>query len=125
MSRRPTCRTIRSAKEEEIAGLIERGTWKVVPRSELPETANIMNGRFVLSIKNAGTEEEVFKARYLIRGYRDKMKTSLVHNSPTSRKASTKLLVGLAAFFGFQLFSTDVTQALFTISRGPHARGLP
>jgi hypothetical protein len=107
----PRAELFRPAKEKEIAGLIERGTWKVDLRSQLPENANIMNGRFVLSNQSAGTEEEVFNARYVIQGYRDKMKTSLVHNSPTSRKAST-ILVGLAAVFVFRLFATDVTQAV-------------
>jgi Reverse transcriptase (RNA-dependent DNA polymerase) len=34
-----------------------------------------------------------------------------VHNSPTLRQSSIRLLVCLAACFGFQIFSTDISQA--------------
>jgi hypothetical protein len=37
-------------KQKEIQGLIERGTWKVVLKDEMPENPNIMGGRFVLTI---------------------------------------------------------------------------
>lgn len=39
------------------------------------------------------------------------MKTSLVHDTATSRQHSTTMLVGLASLLGFWMFSTDVTQA--------------
>ena len=100
-----------AAKEKEIRGLIERGTWKLVAKDEVPNNANIMGGRFVLAIKDEGTQKEVWKARFIVQGYRDKLKTSLVHDSASSRQFSTRLLVGLAAIFGFRLFSTDVTRA--------------
>ena len=101
----------KAAKQNEIRGLVERGTWKIVMKDEVLKDANIMGGRFVLAIKDQGTSKEVWKARFIVQGYKDKLKTSLVHNSPTSRQYSTRILVGLAAIFGFRLFSTDVTQA--------------
>ena len=33
--------------QKEIEGLLKRKTWKIVVRSEVPEKANILNGRFV------------------------------------------------------------------------------
>lgn len=107
----PRARMFDEAKAKEIRGLIDRGTWKVVFRREVPHGANIMGGRFVLAIKEGGTDKELYKARYVVQGFRDKMKTSLVHDSATSRQASARVLVGLAAAFEFELFSTDVTQA--------------
>jgi Reverse transcriptase (RNA-dependent DNA polymerase) len=53
----------------------------------------------------------MFKAIFVVRGYRDKLKTRIVHDAKTSRISSARLLVGLAAVFGFRLFSVDVTQA--------------
>jgi hypothetical protein len=100
-----------SAKKKEIAGLICRGTWKVVLKEELEPDANIMSGRFVLSIKNSGTNEEMLKARFVAQGYRDKAKTSLVHDAALARQSSARVLVGLAAVFGFRLYSTEVQQA--------------
>jgi len=82
-----------------------------VNKENVPKDANILGGRFVLSIKDEGTNKEVWKARYVVQGFRDKMKTSLVHDNATARPHSTRILVGLASSFGFRLFSTDVTQA--------------
>lgn len=65
----------------------------------------------MLSIKDEGTSREIFKAYYFVQGFRDKLKTSLVHDSATAKRSSTKILVGLAAAFGFRLFITDVCQA--------------
>lgn len=107
----PRAKLFDQAKAKEIQGLIQRGTWKVVLRREVPLNANVMGGRFVLAIKDGGTGKELYKARYVVQGFRDKMKTSLVHDSATSRQASARILVGLAAAFEFELFSTDVTQA--------------
>jgi hypothetical protein len=99
------------AKREEIQGLIDRGTWRVVAKEEVSDNANILEGRFVLAIKDEGTDKEVWKERFVVQGYRDHLKTSLVHVTATSRQHSSRVLVGLAAIFGFNLFSTDATQA--------------
>ena len=80
-------------------------------RNEIPDNANVLNGRFVLTIKDSGTKSEVWKARYVVQGHKDKMKRSFVHDTSNARQFSIKLLVGIAALFGFRLFSTDVTQA--------------
>jgi hypothetical protein len=77
----------------------------------MPENPNIMGGRFVLTIKDSGTSKEIYKARNVVQGFRDKKKPSLVHDASTSKQQSTKLLIGLAANFGNRIFSTDVTQA--------------
>eukprot|EP00171_Calliarthron_tuberculosum_P009450 IDg9450t1 len=99
------------AKTKEIEGLIKRGTFKVDLKSEMPDNPNLLGGRFVLSIKDEGSKREIWKARFVVQGYRDKMKTSLVHDISTARHHSIRMLIGLAAIFGFRLFSTDVTQA--------------
>jgi hypothetical protein len=99
------------AKRSEIKGLMTRGTWKVVLRDEMPAGANLMSDRFKLAIKNVSTNEETFKAIFVVKGYRDKLKTRLVHDATTSRISSARLLVGLATVFSFRLLSVDVNQA--------------
>jgi hypothetical protein len=47
----------------ELLGLLERGTFKVVLREEIPKNAPVMKGRFVLVINNRDTDQEVYKAR--------------------------------------------------------------
>jgi hypothetical protein len=79
-------------------------------KDEMPENPSIMGGRFVLTMKDSGTSKEIYKARYVVQGFRDKKKTSLVHDAYTSKQQSSKLLIGLAASFGYRIFSTDVTQ---------------
>ena len=107
----PRASQFADAKRKEIQGLIDRGTWKVVLKDELPDDANILKGRFVLAIKDGGTDKEIWKARYVVQGYKDHLKQSLVHDATTAGNYSVRMLVGLASLFGFRLYSTDVTKA--------------
>lgn len=88
-----------------------RKVWKVVRKEDLPPNGNILWGRFVLSIKDPETDDEIWKARFVAQGYIDKEKQYLVHDTVTSRQYSSRILIGLASTHGFKLFSTDVTQA--------------
>ena len=99
------------AKKEEIASLVKRGTWKIVVQEELPEDSNIISGRFVVTIKDVETDQPYFKARFVAQGHRDKEKSSLIHNSTTVRQSSIRILLSLAACFGFRIWSMDVNNA--------------
>jgi Reverse transcriptase (RNA-dependent DNA polymerase) len=98
-------------REHEIKGLRDRETWQVVARSDVPENANLLGGRFVMTIEEANTDKEVVKARYVVQGHRDRGKAFLVHNSTNMRQASTKIILCIAAIFGFRVWTHDVTQA--------------
>lgn len=104
------------AKKKELKGLCDRGTFQVVLKKEVPNDANVLGGRVVLSIKDEGTEREVRKARFKVKGYRDKVKISLVHESANSIHHSVRLLIRLASIFGFRLSNTDVMQSPDTAS---------
>ena len=67
----------RAAKQMELKGLIEKGTWELVCKSEVPKNVNILGGRFVPAIKDGVMKDEVWKARFLVRGYRGKLKCFL------------------------------------------------
>ncbi len=58
---RAMCPKMRAAIQKEISGLLERGTFKIVLRSEVPEGANILGGRLVLCIKDVNTGEEKYR----------------------------------------------------------------
>ena len=90
--------------KEEIEGLIKRGTWKVVCREEIPENANILGSRWVLTIKDEGTNRERWKARFVVKVYDDIMKSRLVHDISTARHHSVRILVAIAAIFGMRIF---------------------
>ena len=113
----------RAARKKELKGFIEKGTWKLVCKSEVPRNTNILGGRFVLAIKDEGTKDEVWKALFVVQRYRDKLKTSLVQDTATPRQHSTRILIGLAAICGFRLFSTDVTQAYLQSTENPMRDG--
>ena len=100
-----------SAIEAELRGLRDRGVFKVVKQQSLPQDANILGGRFVLSIKDHGTPQEKLKARYVVQGHTDADKNVLVHNTTTLRQASVRLVVSIAAILGYRLWSQDITQA--------------
>lgn len=101
----------KKARKKELEDLIRRGTWKVVAYDEIPKNANIMTGGFVITIKDTETDTPRFKARFVIHGNRDKDKNALVHTSTTVKHSSTRLLVALAACFGFRIWSQDISQA--------------
>jgi len=108
---RTNCDDAKAAKEKELQDLLRRGTWKVIAHDELPKNANIVTGGFVVTIKDTETNNPRFKARFVIHGNRDKDKNALVHTSSTVKHSSTRLLIALAACFGFRLWSQDVSQA--------------
>ena len=100
-----------AAKEKEITGLQANGTYEVVFKEDVASDANILGGRFVLSIKDKNTDNEITKARFVVQGHRDKDKNKLVHTSTNLWHHSIRLINALAAVFGFRVWSQDVTQA--------------
>ena len=107
----PRAASFDQAKRDEIEGLIERGTFRLVLRADTERTANIIPSRFVLAIKTSDDGTEVYKARFVLGGHRDKEKSSLVHNATNLRASSIRMLVALATAFGFDIWSTDINQA--------------
>jgi Reverse transcriptase (RNA-dependent DNA polymerase) len=100
-----------AAKRKKIAGLIARNTWKIVCKQDVRDSANILDGRFILTIKDVNTGNQFFKARYVVQGHKDCEKAQLVHNSTTLTQSSTNLILSFAALFRFRVWNQDVTQA--------------
>jgi Reverse transcriptase (RNA-dependent DNA polymerase) len=70
-----------------------------------------MKGRFVLVIKNRETDQEVYKARYVVQGFLDPLKQRAAHNSPNLRQDTSRLVLALASICGFEVWTLDVNQA--------------
>ena len=109
----PRCSTdmFAKAKEHEVKNLEARGTWKVVKRDSVPHGANLLSGKFVLSLKNANSPREKAKARYVAQGFKDLEKPFLVHNTTALRQSSIKLILSVASLLNFRVFTHDITQA--------------
>lgn len=99
------------ARAKEVCGLLKRKAFKVVCKDEVANDANILGGRFVLAIKNAETEEPLFKARFVVQGHTDAEKNMLVNAATNVKHVSVRLLIAMAAVFGFRVWTQDVAQA--------------
>ena len=108
-------------KRKELQGLINRGVFRVVIRQELPADANIVPSRYVLAIKHGESGQTRLKARFVIGGHRDRQRQQLVHDSPTVRPESTRMLVALATILGLPLVLADWAQG-YAQSQSPLLR---
>ena len=101
------------AKRNELLGLIEKGTFRIVLKEDMEKEGhnlNVILSRFVLTIKeNDGITK--YKARFVLGGHKDRDKNRIVHNSTTLRHSSVRVWMALATIMGFDIWSSDVTQA--------------
>ena len=89
------------AKRDEIKRLLQRGTFSIILREEVPKDANILPDRLFLALKSADDGQVNFKARYVVGGHRDRMKGPMVHTAATLQPQSIRLLLALAPIHGF------------------------
>ena len=94
---------ITEAKKKEMRNLLGSGTFKVIPKQDIPSDANIIPGRFVLAIKSTEDGEVKFKARYVIGDHRDKDKNLTVHTATTLQPQSIRLLLALSNMHDFDI----------------------
>ena len=94
---------INEARRKEIKSLLERGTFKVIVRQEVPPDGNVLPGRFVLAIKSTEDCRIKYMARYVIGGHRDRLKHMMIHNASTLQLQSIRLLLALAGIHGFDI----------------------
>lgn len=73
-------------------------------KNNLAHTASILEGKFVLEIKDEETNSEVWKAWLVVQVYRDKSKTSLVHNSAAIRQYFIRVLIATSTTLKLQVF---------------------
>lgn len=99
------------AEESVGNGLKTRKIWIVIPKHEVREDSLVMWGRFILTLKNVGTPEEIAKAKYISQGYKDGRKQYFVYDTKMLRASSIRLILSVSAVMNFRLFSHNVTQA--------------
>ena len=71
------------AIKSEVQDWIRQGTFKVIPREDMPDGANALIARFVLAIKLTADRDLKYKAQYVVGGHRDIMKHFMVQIAQT------------------------------------------
>lgn len=102
---------------------MRRKIWKTVDIKDIPPDANIIGGRFILTLENFQTPQVTTKVRNISQGYSDFEKSFIVHDISALCPASIRLLLSVAAYRKLRLFSFDMTQA-YLQSREPLSRKL-
>ena len=106
--------TFSESRNKEINGLLEKGVFKIINRSEIPHGTRIFNSRFVDEIKNSGTNKAFEKSRLVVQAYNDHGKDLVLTQSPTIQRVSQRLILALTAMLkgnGMDLYLRDITQA--------------
>lgn len=65
----------------------------------------------MITFKDVETENQLFKARFVAHGNRDKEKEILVHDTTTVCHSSIRMLAAVAVNMGFDICTEDVSQA--------------
>lgn len=97
------------AMQEEIAALEANHTYELVKR---PIGTKVVGGRWVFARKQGANQEEVFKARYVAKGFSQVKEIDYSETfSPTARLNSLRVLLQIAANENMKLFQLDVKNA--------------
>lgn len=99
------------ARVAEVKGLLSRGVFQSVDKTNLPTGSNVFTRLFELTLKHLNTESEKAKARYVAQGHRDMNKRLFMHNAPSLNHRSVRVIASFSAIKGYDLFSYDVSQA--------------
>ena len=114
------------AKEKEIQGLIDKGTWEIVEKPKDPKTIYVLPCKWILSIKTDGEFVEKFKARYVVRG--DKQREGIDcpkdNYSPVAELLSWRIFFQIVAKDTMSTTHIDYSQAYVNaeIDRRTHIR---
>ncbi|KAG7544681.1 Retrotransposon Copia-like N-terminal [Arabidopsis suecica] len=98
------------AMDLEISALEQNGTWSI---ESLPPGKTAIGCKWVYTIKyNPDGSIERYKARLVAKGYTQQEGIDYIDTfSPVAKLASVKLVLGLAAIYGWTLTQMDVTNA--------------
>lgn len=71
----------------------------------------MLGGRFVHPMKQPGTEDEGYKARFTVQGEKVKEKTFIIHISKKIRQKNVKILISISATYDLRVWNQYVNQA--------------
>ena len=88
-----------ASRQKEIAGLLEKGVFKVVTSVDISSNTQIFNSFYVNKIKHADTDKAYKKSWLVVQAYNDQEKDLVLTQLPTIQQVSQRLIVCLAAIF--------------------------
>jgi hypothetical protein len=97
------------AMKDELDQLFARGPFKIVILRD-PRHKNIHPTEFIWTIKHENGRE-FYKARFVVRGHRDRWKYQLVLTATSLWQTSVRLLLATASIFDWPIWTTDVPRA--------------
>ena len=103
------CDKWKAAMDKEIKSLEDNNTYNLVSR---PKDKNIIDGRWVFTIKLGPNNEETYKCRYVAKGFSQVENVDYYETfSPTARIISLKLLIQIAIQNDMLIHQMDVKTA--------------
>jgi hypothetical protein len=104
----------------ELEGLLSRGVFELRKRVDVvDEGDHIFKTRYVDTVKNAGTNEQYDKLRLVVCAFKDAGKDEIMTRASTVSRASTRLMLSVAASHPDKILkSRDLDQA-YTQSETP------
>ncbi|KAI0994114.1 hypothetical protein K3495_g14069 [Podosphaera aphanis] len=102
------------SRRKEINDLLEKGVFKIIDESSVPQSVRILNSRFVFEIKKIGTDKAFEKSRLVVQAFNDHGKEFVLTQSPTIQRMSQRLTLALTATLhkkmSLNLFIRDISQ---------------
>lgn len=81
-------------------------------RSDLPPSANIIGNRFILCIKDAGSQSKRFEARWVLHGHCDTLRPKIANISLMLMRMTFRIILTLAVTsFELRIWLWNVEQA--------------
>ncbi|CAI7924444.1 unnamed protein product [Closterium sp. NIES-54] len=94
---------------------VEMASWKSTGTyidAVLPSGANIVNGMWIFRVKRPPGSPPVFKARYVARGFSQRLDVEFFHKfSPTPKMTTLRVLLHIAIQRDYELHSLDISTA--------------
>lgn len=114
--------------KDELDGFSSKKVFDTVRKTYVPAFANIQSGSCLRGIRNPGSKERVYNARFVVQGHRDRENRSFVHDTATLQHHSLSIMLSIAGTYALHVCRRDVTQAYvqgIAISRGGSLRPGP
>lgn len=74
------------SKAKKIYGLLKKGAFEIILEKDVSKKSNVLEGHFELAVKNPGTDEDVWKVRFVLQIHTDTEKNTLVNASSNVRQ---------------------------------------